>query len=89
MGYYINEINGKVLNPTSKASQLLDNGATLVTEPITFQENLVCVVENGFFDAVGYAFSQEEMEQFQIPDHRRKTWLTVPNADVLSGYSER
>lgn len=89
MGYYINQINGKVLEPTAKAQQLIREGATLVTEPITFQENLVCVVQNGFFDAAAYAHSEKEMEHFLIPDGRPKTWLIVPNADLLSGFNEQ
>jgi hypothetical protein len=88
MGYYINQINGKNLNPTSKTQQLLDGGATLVSGPITFRENLVCVVQNGYFDAAAYAYSEEEMNIFLILDGRPKTWLIVPGADILSGYKE-
>lgn len=88
MGYYINQINGKVLEPMFKAQQLISEGATLISEPEVFQENLVCVVENSFFDAAGYVYCEQEMEEFKIPDGRVKRWLIVPNADVLSGYKD-
>ena len=87
MGYYINKINNKDLPAKNKANFLIQNGATKINEPIEFQENLVCVVENFFFDAAGYIFSQEELKAFNDPeDQRPKTWLIVPDADILSEY---
>jgi hypothetical protein len=54
-----------------------------------YQENLVCVIENIFFDAVAYVFSEEEMILFNDPnDNRKKTWLILPNANKLSGYED-
>lgn len=89
MGYYINQINGKILPAKNKAEFLIENGATKVEGKVEFQENLVCVVENAFFDAAGYAFSQGEMEVFNHPyDNRRKTWLVVPEAAKLAGYEK-
>ena len=38
---------------------------------------VVCVVENGMFDAAGFAFCKEELEVFAAPDARPKTWLSM------------
>jgi hypothetical protein len=87
MGYYIDVVKGQTLPPKSKVIWLMTIGEAKVAEtPVKFQPNLVCVVENAYFDAAGYAFSKEEMEAFLYPDPRPKTWLIVPNAAELSGY---
>lgn len=89
MGYYINHINGKELPAVGKASKLVSEGATRIGTPTEFQENLVCVVENGWFDAAAYAYNEREFKEFINPnDDRRKTWLIVPNADTLSGFNQ-
>ncbi len=90
MGYYINQINGKMLPAKGKGDFLLENGATEIFGKVTFCENLVCVVENVFFDAAGYTYSEFEMEHFMNPvDNRPKRWFIVPNADILSGYNKK
>lgn len=62
MRYYINKNSlGQVLPPVGKLRFLLADGAKLVDEPLKFQEDLVCVVDNGFFEAAGYAFNEREM----------------------------
>lgn len=87
MGYYINQINGKLLPTHNKADFLIENGATIVEGKVEFQENLVCVVENFLFDAAGYIYSNFELEEFNNPyDKRPKTWLIVPDAAKLAGY---
>lgn len=87
MGYYINENSkGQQLMPFNKASQLISDGATHTTPE--FKENLVCVVENGLFDAAAYCYSESEFLEFNTPDGRRKTWLVHPNAKELSGYNQ-
>lgn len=87
MGYYINSVEGSQLPATRKADFLISLAkARPLSGPIQFQPDLVCVVENAFFDAAGYAFSEEEMNAFLTPDGRKKTWLVVPNAAKLSGY---
>jgi len=88
MGYYINQINDESLPIVGKVDFLLEHGATKV-ETLVYQENLVCVIENIFFDAVAYVFSEEEMILFNDPnDNRKKTWLILPNANKLSGYED-
>lgn len=90
MGYYINQINGKILPAKDKANFLIENGAIKVEGKLEFQENLVCVVENFLFDAAGYAYCEFEMDAFNSPyDNRKKTWLIVPNAAELAGYEKK
>lgn len=51
---------------------------------------LVCVVDNGIFEAAAYCYSSSEFEQFSRPDDKRpKTWLRFDNvAEIrkLVGY---
>lgn len=84
MGYYINKTSkGDELPSNGKVLALLADGAKL-TSPI-WQENLICVVENGYFDAAGYAFSEKEFEHFNSStDQRPKTWMTHPMAKELA-----
>jgi hypothetical protein len=88
MGYYVNHNSkGESLPSVGKAQALVADGAT-PTKPY-FQPNLVCVVENGPFDAAGYCYSEGEFKAFTIPgDLRRKTWLIYEPAAKLSGYDQ-
>jgi hypothetical protein len=74
MGYYIDRTTSGVLPTTGKANFLIRHGGIQIPQPKQWVENLVCVVENGMFDAAGYMYSQSEMDQFADPrDTRRKT----------------
>jgi len=90
MGYYINHTSyGEALPARGKADQLIALGGQKIPQPKKWVENLVCVVENGPFDAAGYIFSQRELEDFSYPDdNRRKIWIIFPNAAELSGYKQ-
>lgn len=89
MGYYI-----EVPTNTEKAAYLHQNeGAQIVAleDPIlkVFRpipslteipddQALICVVENGLFDAAGVCYSRSEREAFADPtDPRLKTWLIM------------
>jgi len=87
MGYYV-DVNskGEGLAPQNKAQQLIADGARVIPAPREFRTNLVCVMENGLFDAAGYAYSKAEMEEFLSPCGRRKTWLIYSHAATASGY---
>lgn len=92
MGYYINSTSkGKHLGFSAKTKEqaLIQDGAT-PTDGKTFEDNLVCIVDNGHFAAAAYAYSKEEYEDFINPrDTRPKTWLIYEHAKELSGYKER
>lgn len=101
MGYYINSIEIEVdekgdtrtayLPAKDKADFLLNYAGArqLPRCPDQWCENLVCVVENGTFDAAGYAFDEREMRSFNYGDDgRRRSWLIVPNAAKLAGYKK-
>lgn len=77
---------GKYVNITSKGSVgssfgskcdcLIADGAKEIKTPKQFQKNLVCVVDNGFFGAAAYAYSENEMKCFLDPtDRRPKRWF--------------
>lgn len=86
MGIYIDKFGGTYLPAKGKAKFLLDHaGAKMCTLPITFQEGLVCVVDNGHFDAAAYASDERDMRRFLSDTSGRPvTWLIVPNAKKLA-----
>ena len=87
MGYYINALpSGEVLPAKGKADKLLTipGARELDGTPQQWQENLVCVVNNGLFEAAGHAFDAHEMDVFAYPDGRPKRWLVIPNAESLA-----
>lgn len=88
MGYYIDRTPAGDVPAQGKAKWLLENVEGTKQVKPEFQPDLVCVVENGFFDAAGYCFDEQEFEDFADPrDRRRKTWLVVPDAAKLSNFN--
>jgi len=84
MGKYINtNSKGEVLPTINKAKELIKDGAKMVSDE-KFLENMVCVVENAWFDAAAYAYSEKEFLLFKEPDGRKKTWLIYPLAPKLA-----
>lgn len=84
MGYYI-----ETPSPFDKASQLLSlEGA----RPSAFHEGLpgpdhvlVCVVDNGWMEAAGVVYDENELRAFSDPtDYRPKQWLTLPRATAIA-----
>lgn len=79
MGYYI-----QTEFHTDKASQLVDTyGAIPLPGPLTPFEDipewaaLVCVVQNGLFDAAALVYDERELADFSLPDGRPRTWLLM------------
>ena len=73
---------------TSKAQWLIDNlGATKLDGPneeIGENDILICVVENGLFDAAGVMFNDQERDDFNIADDPRpRTWLSMRLGQVF------
>ena len=87
MGKYINkDSKGRMLPAIGKTKMLLKDGAILIKANPGFQENLVCVVHNGPFEAAGYCYSAEEYEHWtDSRDMRYKQWLIYPHAKTLAG----
>ena len=85
MGKYVNQINGVELGSSfdSKCEKLLEMGATQVTDS-KFVDNMICVVDNGFFAAAAYAYSESEYTQFKSPDGRPKKWFTLENVSEFA-----
>lgn len=84
MGKYINiDSKGNVLPAKGKAEMLIKDGAKIV-KPTSFQDNLVCIVDNGMFEAAGYAYDENEFKAFNYPDGRNKIWLIYDHASNLA-----
>lgn len=85
MGQYINYTSkGKEL-PASyqdKIKALMLDGATSVSGN-EYVPDMICVMDNGYFAAAGYAYSEKEYQAFAKPDGRPKTWLTHPSAKEM------
>ena len=88
MGYYIpGPVQGK-----AKYIKEVHNGE-IIECPSSFSDipsgkALICVVDNGPFEASGYAFSEREFEVFNRSDGRQKIWMVMDEdlARELSGY---
>ena len=53
-------------------------------------EAVICVVDNGPFEAAGYCHDEREFEIFTAPDPRPKRWMTMEKKSVekLVGFPE-
>ena len=93
MGYYI-----QTGNLRNKASFLVENHGGEIVFDYKAQECLnlgigvVCVVDNGLFEAAGFVYDQREFDAFNDPaDLRQKTWVVMDRqlAESLSGYNKK
>lgn len=77
MGYYIETPKSK-----GKAQWLIDNAQGIQVIPdwevTKLGHVLVCVVDNGPFEAAGICYSENELDSFARPDGRPKTWVAIP-----------
>ena len=84
MGLYINQ---EGMQPHNKAKFILGTVPEAVLLPVI--EDIapthvpVCVVDNGLFEAAAVAYSQGEIDAFNHPDGRPKTWLSIPKDWVM------
>lgn len=75
--YIVSEYDGKIIACPKKFADIAPDKA------------LICVVDNGAFEAAGYCFGEREFTAFSNPDDiRPKTWLVMDKnkAEELSGY---
>ncbi len=91
MGYYI-----EVPEDSGKAQQIVElYGGRIVPRPPSFEditpdEAIICVVDNGPFEAAAFAYSQEELNAFSFYDERPRVWVIMSRqkACKLTGYEE-
>ena len=91
MGYYIEVPKNK-----RKAQQLvyLYGAEILPTAPEFWMKDprqaIICVVDNGVFEAAGFAYDEAELNAFKRPDGRPRTWLLMDRKKVceLTGFVE-
>jgi hypothetical protein len=90
MGYYITrDSDGRTLPVKGKADGLMADGAEIIFPPTEWKENLVCVVNNGAWDAAAYCYNSRELQRFLNGGHDRVViWLLYKYAKTLSGYQE-
>lgn len=92
MGYYI-----EVPEKKGKAQQIVElYGGRIVSSPPSFEditpnEAIICVVDNGRFEAAGFAYNQDELYVFSHMDGRPRTWVIMNRrkACELTGYKDR
>ena len=92
MGYYI-----EVPEHHHKARQLQElMGAKPIGTPVPPSElpddqALICVMNNGPFEAAGLVYDDREFEEFVRPDGRQKWWLVADRdtAYAAAGYTPR
>jgi len=86
MGQYINEIDGKHIGSsfTEKRNSIknIKDSVEYPGTPKIWEENIVCIIDNGPFAAAAYIYNESELVAFSDPnDIRTKAWFNVPNAE--------
>jgi len=96
MGFYIETPKNK-----GKAEQICERHeeAFIIPQPISFSKvpvkmALICVVDNGPFEAAAYCYSEEEFKSWTDPrsqDIRPKKWVLMDKVkcEKLSGYGAK
>jgi hypothetical protein len=88
MGYYIQgPQKGKAEFIIQQYDAMLLESEAQAREFFAKGYGVVCVVDNGPFEAAAYAFSEDELKVFMAPDGRTKKWLAMDkeDAEILSG----
>lgn len=95
MGYYIetpwNKNKAMQICEAVPGTIVLDLADTFQFSDIPEDKALICIVDNGPFEAAAYCYSPEELNEFRKEDGRPKKWLLMPRdkAEKLSGYKKR
>ena len=93
MEYYI-----RVPRNHDKATQIIKlYGGKISSKPPLWQdlkpeEAVICVVDNGAFEAAAFAYSEAELKEFSDPsDDRPKTWVIMDRiqAEDLTHFTRR
>ena len=84
MSRYINAIGNIPLLPKGKAEAILNiTESKEITQPKSLQDiettqGLVCVVDNGLFEAAAFIYNNEEFSAFTLlNDMRKKRWIVI------------
>jgi hypothetical protein len=84
MGYYI-----QTGTNTGKAETIAKKfNGKIIARPNSFSDvpkdkGLICVINNGMFDAAGFVYSEQEFKAFCYgSDTRGKTWVLIPIEDA-------
>ena len=86
MGYYL-QTPGR--NHEKAVALVKKYGGRQIDEPpnslseLPEETALVCVVDNGPFEAAGLAYSDEELQAFAYPDNRPRRWIVLNNAQQV------
>lgn len=91
MGFYI-----QVPDRLKKARQLVSlHKAEIIQRPQFFGsvpegKALICVIDNGIFEAAGLCYSEDEFEDMSTNDGRARTWVLMDKAlaHELTGFKE-
>ena len=92
MGYYI-----ETPMPVGKAKYIAEHyDGQIVPQPTSYEDipeskGLIVVLDNGFFEAAGFVFSELEFEAFtDVGDIRPRKFVLIDRkeAEDLSGYTE-
>lgn len=82
MGRYLNvDLKGEPIRIHSKLTALVNSGAERIETPDVFDQytdegkGIICVVDNGPFQAAGFAYSQGELDSFKYPCSRPKAFI--------------
>lgn len=89
MGLYLEvDSKGEPLGTRTKANKLIADGAEEITTTPTYQKNLVCVVDNGPFEAAAFCFSRREFTAFFTSqnDGRRYRWLVATKEQMQCNF---
>lgn len=87
MGMYLeHDMDGNPLPAVGKAKAILQHkyAVRMDSPPDEITKDptgvaVICVVENGPFDAAGWCFDNSELRAFtNTQDRRKKTWIAVP-----------
>ena len=88
MGFYI---EGPAKDKASFIT--VEYGGKVISEPDSFEDipeelGIICIVDNGPFEAAGFAFNEREFSVFKHPDGRPRIWMTMERktAEELTGY---
>lgn len=93
MGYYIEtgtlHEKAEIIKKKYGAKLITrEEAAELVKDPLN---GVVCIMDNGAFEAAGFAFNESEFAAFARPDPRPRQWLRMNRKRLceLTGFREQ